>query len=124
VILVDTSIWINHLREGHSTLFRLLEHGLVLTHPWVIGELALGHLSQRREVIRLLTGLSQATVATTDEILTLIERRQLHGLGIGYVDAQLLAATQLTPDARLWTQDKRLAAAASHLGCAADPNTR
>ena len=120
MILADTSIWIDHLRAGHSTVVRLLERGLVLTHPWVIGELALGHLSQRREVIRLLTSLPQATVATADEILTLVERRQLYGLGIGYVDAQLLAATQLTHDAELWTKDKRLAAAASRLGCAVD----
>jgi predicted nucleic acid-binding protein len=121
VILVDTSIWIDHLRAGRSSLARLLERGLVLAHPWVIGELALGHLSQRREVIGLLTSLPQATVATADETLTLVERQQLYGLGIGYVDAQLLAATRLTPDAALWTDDKRLAAAASRLGCAVDP---
>jgi len=66
VILVDTSIWINHLRDGHSTLVRLLERGLVLTHPWVIGELALGHLSQRREVIGLLTSLPQASSSATN----------------------------------------------------------
>jgi len=121
VILVDTSIWIDHLRAGHSTLVRLLEREFVLTHPWVIGELALGHLSQRREVIGLLTSLPQATVATTDEVLTLVEGHRLYGLGIGYVDAQLLAATHLTPDAELWTSDQRLAAVASRLGCAVDP---
>lgn len=121
MILVDTSVWINHLRARHSTLGRLLERGLVLAHPWVIGELALGRLSQRREVVGLLTSLPQATVATTDEVLTLVERHQLYGLGIGYVDAQLLAATRLTPDAELWTNDKGLAAAASRLGCATDP---
>ncbi len=120
MILVDTSIWIDHLRAGHSTLVRLLEREIVLTHPWVIGELALGHLSQRREVIGLLTSLPQATVATTDEVLTLVEGHRLYGLGIGYVDAQLLAATQLTPDAELWTSDQRLAAVASRLGCAVD----
>lgn len=121
MILVDTSVWVDHLRAGHSTLGRLLERGLVMAHPWVIGELALGHLSHRRNIVRLLTGLPQATVATTEEILTLVERYQLYGLGIGYVDAQLLAATRLTPDAELWTNDNRLAAAASRLGCAADP---
>jgi predicted nucleic acid-binding protein len=121
VILVDTSIWIDHLRAGHPTLARLLERSLVLAHSWVIGELALGHLSQRREIVGLLSSLPQATVATTDEILTLVERYQLFGLGIGYVDAQLLAATRLTPDAALWTTDKRLVAAASRLECAADP---
>jgi predicted nucleic acid-binding protein len=121
VILVDTSIWIDHLRAGHSTLVGLLERELVLAHPWVIGELALGHLSHRREVLGLLTSLPQATVATTDEVRTLVEGHQLYGLGIGYVDAQLLAATRLTNDAELWTNDKRLAAVASRLGCAVDP---
>ena len=121
MILVDTSIWIDHLRAGHATLAQRLEHGLVLGHPCAVGELALGHLSQRREIIGLLTSLPQATVATTDEILTLVERHRLYGIGIGYVDAQLLAATRLTPDAGLWTNDRRLAAAASRLGCAVDP---
>jgi len=121
VILVDTSIWIDHLRVGHATLARLLERSMVLGHPWVVGELALGRLSQRREVIGLLEGLPQAALATNDEVLTLIEHGQLYGLGIGYVDAQLLAATRLTPDAALWTADRRLVAAASRLGCAIDP---
>ncbi|MGH9022630.1 MAG: type II toxin-antitoxin system VapC family toxin [Acidimicrobiia bacterium] len=121
MILVDTSIWIDHLRHGHRALERLLEHGLVLGHPWVIGEVALGHLAQRQEILALLARLPQATVATSAEVLTFIERHELHGLGIGYVDAQLLAATQLTPDARLWTHDQRLTAAALRLDLAADP---
>jgi hypothetical protein len=90
----------------------------------VIGEFARGHLSQRRELMGLLTGLPQATVATADEVLTLVERHQLYGLGIGYVDAQLLAATRLTPDAELWTNDGRLVAVASRLGCVFDPRAR
>lgn len=117
MILVDTAIWINHLRFGHSTLALLLEAGLVLGHPWVVGEVALGNLSQRSEIIQLMTRLPPTTVATPDEVLQLIERHQLHGLGIGYVDAQLLAATRLTPDAALWTADRRLVAAATLLGC-------
>ena len=121
MILVDTSIWVDHLRAGHPTLVALLERGQVVAHPWVIGELALGHLSQRREVIGLLGSLPRAAVATTDEVLALVERHRLYGVGIGYVDAQLLAATRLTPDADLWTNDKRLFAAASRLGCAATP---
>lgn len=121
MILADTSIWVTHLRAGHPALERMLEGGLVLAHPWVVGELALGRLSRRRELLGLLSSLPQAMVATTEEILTLVERHELYGLGIGYVDAQLLAATRLTPDARLWTNDQRLAAAASRLGCAADP---
>lgn len=121
MILVDPSIWVDHLRAGHFTLVGLLQRAVVLAHPWVIGELALGHLSHRGEVIGLLTSLPQATVATPDEVLAFVDGHQLYGLGIGYVDAQLLAATCLTPDAELWTKDKRLAAVASRLGCAFDP---
>jgi predicted nucleic acid-binding protein len=121
VILVDTSIWIEHLRAGHPTLEGLLAEGLVLAHPWVTGELALGNLGRRQEVTALLTALPQAAVATPDEVIGLIERRALHGSGIGYVDAQLLAATLITADAALWTADRRLRAAAVRLQCAADP---
>ncbi len=81
----------------------------MLAHPWVTGELALGQLSRRSEILGLLHNLPQAIVATDLEVLTLIENRHLFGLGVGYVDAHLLAATALTPDARLWTRDKRLA---------------
>jgi len=121
VILVDTSIWINHLKTGHSVLSQLLERSLVLGHPWVTGEVALGNLAQRGEVIGLLSRLPQAATATADEVLTLVERHHLYGLGIGYVDAQLLAATQLTPDAALWAADRKLVAAATRLGCAVNP---
>lgn len=121
MILVDTSIWVDHLRAGRAALTELLRDGLVLGHPWVIGELALGRLSRRHEIIGLLTSLEQATVATPDEVLTLIDRHELFGMGIGYVDAQFLAATRLIRDAALWATDKRLAAVASRLGCAADP---
>jgi predicted nucleic acid-binding protein len=122
VILVDTSVWIHHLRSGHPTLSRLLDSGVVLCHPWVIGEIALGHLSQRVEVVGLLKSLAQATVASTEEVLTLVGSHELFGHGIGYVDVQLLAATLLTPDARLWTNDRALQAAASRLGCEIDPD--
>ncbi len=121
MILVDTSVWIDHLRAGSATLARLLERGAVLGHPWVVGELALGQLGQRGEVLGLLGSLPQATVATPAEILTLIERHELHGVGIGYVDAQLVAATKLTPGAALWTTDRRLVAVASRVGHAFDP---
>ncbi len=120
MILVDTSIWVDHLRAGDAALARLLERGAVLTHPWVIGELALGTLAQRQEVLGLLAGLPRAEVATAAETLRCIDHHRLHGLGIGYVDVQLLAAAHLTPDARLWTRDRRLAAAATRLGRSAD----
>ncbi len=118
MILVDTSIWIDHLRAGDLKLADLLQDGHVLAHPWVIGELALGHLSRRSEILGLLHNLPQATVATDLEVLTLIENRELFGLGIGYADAHLLAATLLTPNARLWTRDKRLATIAVRQGLA------
>jgi predicted nucleic acid-binding protein len=120
VILVDTSVWVAHLRRGLWALEQLLEQGDVLGHPWVTGELALGHLARRHEILGLLGALPAATVAEPFEVLTLIERHGLPGMGIGYVDAQLLAATMLTPGAALWTDDRRLAAAAVRVGCAAD----
>lgn len=118
MILVDTSIWIDHFRTGDSELSALLQDSHVLAHPWVTGELALGHLSRRSEILGLLHNLPQATVATDVEVLTLIDNQQLFGLGIGYVDAHLLAATMLTTGARLWTRDKRLATVAVQHGLA------
>jgi predicted nucleic acid-binding protein len=120
VILVDTSVWIDHLRTGEPELAALLQDGHVLAHPWVTGELALGHLSRRSEILRLLHHLPQAKAATDHEVLTLIDNHRLFGLGIGYVDAHLLAATMLTTGARLWTRDKRLAAVSDQLGLARD----
>jgi len=120
VILVDTSIWIDHLRRGHPTLVDLLEVGSVLGHPWVTGEIALGRLADRRQVLGLLANLPSATIASEGEVLLLIEQQELAGSGIGYVDAQLLASTRLTPDAQLWTDDKRLTKVAVRLGVAAD----
>lgn len=120
MILVDTSIWIDHLRAGDLRLVELLQDGQVLAHPWVSGELALGHLSQRGEVLGLLHNLPQAIVATDVEVLSLIDNQHLFGLGIGYVDAHLLAATMLTTDSRLWTRDKQLSAIAAEHGLAAE----
>jgi predicted nucleic acid-binding protein len=122
VILVDTSVWVDHLRVGDPLLTRLLDRGETLGHPWVTGELALGHLRGRSEVLRLLEHLPQATVATAAELLEFIDRRELFGLGIGYVDAQLLAATMLTDNGRLWTRDRRLRSAAEHLGASMRTN--
>jgi predicted nucleic acid-binding protein len=121
VILVDTSVWVNHLRTGDSVLAGLLEHGRVLGHPWVAGELALERVSRREEILGLLAGLPSAEVASAAETLDFIGMHQLYGLGIGYVDAQLLAATRLTPDARLWTADKRLGALGRRLNLLAEP---
>ena len=115
MILVDTSVWIDHLRVGDPKLGSLLQNGQVITHPCVIGELALGQLSHRSEILGLLRNLPHAQTATDAEVLNLVENRHLFGLGIGYVDAHLLAATLLTAGAGLWTRDKRLAAVAAQL---------
>jgi len=114
VILVDTSVWVAHLRQGNSRLATLLEEMTVLTHPFVIGELALGQLSDRDEILELLANLPAAKVATHDEVLALIDRRDLAGSGIVWVDTHLLAAALLS-DASLWTLDRRLDAAATRL---------
>lgn len=116
MILVDTSVWVDHLRTGNATLGRALERGEVLGHPWVIGEVSLGHLGRRDEILNLLHGLPQATVASTEEVQATIDRQHLTGSGVGYVDAQLLTATMLTPDSVLWTADRRLLAVAERIG--------
>ena len=115
MILVDTSIWIDHLRSSNERLTRLLETGFVLGHAWVIGEIALGHLRHRREILDLLLRLPRAVLASDDEVLAFIERNALHGTGVGYVDAQLLASTRLTPGAVLWTRERRVASVARRL---------
>lgn len=115
MILVDTSIWIDHLRSSNDGLTRLLERGFVLGHTWVVGEIALGHLRRRREVLDLLLKLPRAVLASDHEVLAVIERNALQGTGVGYVDAQLLASTRLTPGAVLWTQETRLASIARRL---------
>jgi hypothetical protein len=115
VILVDTSVWIDHLRARDKTLVELLLAKQVLGHPFIIGEIALGHLPERRQVLSSLRDLPQAIVASQDEVLDLIERGRLFGFGIGYVDAHLLAATRLTEGASLWTRDKRLLSAGESL---------
>lgn len=116
MILVDTSVWVDHLRSGNDRLDALLRTGSVLGHQWVTGEIALGNVKNRSEILALLGGIPQATLAQPVEIVGLIERETLHGNGIGYVDCQLLASTLLTPNAALWTHDKRLRAVASRLG--------
>jgi predicted nucleic acid-binding protein len=119
VILVDTSVWVRHLREGDAGLATALERAEVWTHPWVVGELACGRLADRATVLGLLRALPAAPVASVDEALALIERRALMGRGIGWVDAQLLASALLA-GIPIWTLDRRLAAVAGELGVAAE----
>ena len=115
MLLVDTSVWIDHLRKGDNALAETLQDNLVIMHPHVLGELALGNLKDRSAVLSLLRNLPEAVVATDDEVQSMIEEQPLFGRGIGYVDAHLLAAVRLTPEARLWTRDKRLSAVATSL---------
>lgn len=120
MILVDTSVWVDHLHGGDARLAAALDGGLVLVHPMVAGELACGTLRNRAQVLRLLDDLPAAPRATDAEALELIERRALMGRGLGCIDVHLLASAALAGTARLWTRDKRLAAAASDLALAYD----
>ena len=120
MILVDTTVWIDHLRSAEPALAEALEGGRVLIHPFVLGELACGNLENRSEVLRLLGDLPAAPTATDSEALEFIERHSLSGRGIGYIDVHLLASTALDGAARLWTRDRRLSAAAAELELAFD----
>jgi len=118
-MLVDTSVWINHLRRPNADLEYLLEGGRVITHPFVIGELACGSLGRRDEVLRLIEALPAAPVATHDEVMSFVERQRLHGRGLGWIDVHLLASARLMRQP-LWSADRRLREAAVRLGLA-DP---
>ena len=118
MILVDTSVWIDHFRHSDETLAALLDDGQVLSHAFVRGELACGNLSDREATLWLHRLLPDAATVEDDEVLTFIERRHLGGRGLGYIDVHLLSSTLLTPDALIWTRDKRLAQLAGELGVA------
>jgi len=118
LILVDTSVWIDHLRAGDDRLAGLLNSGMVLAHPFVIGELALGYLGRREAVLSDLSDLPQAIVATDAEVLHFVDRHKLFGRGVGLVDVHLLAAVRLTAGTQLWTRDKHLHGIAVDLGLA------
>lgn len=117
MMLVDTSVWIDHLRQGDAELTVALEAGEVWIHSFVVGELACGNLRMRGEVLSLLQALPSMPVCTDKEVLFLIDQHELIGRGIGYADAHLLASAKLG-GARLWTRDKRLHTVASDLGLA------
>ena len=114
MILVDTSIWVSHFREGKSHLKKLLLDEIVVCHPFIIGELACGHIKNREEIISLLKSLPKARTVEDDEILQFIENRRLMGLGMGLIDVHLLASSLLT-NTLLWTADKQLRAVSSKL---------
>lgn len=116
MILVDTSIWIDHFRYGDAELGKIITDDLLLCHPFVVGELALGNLRERDAVIAFLAAQREATIATYTEVMTVIDRHSIFSMGIGYTDAHVLTSTLLDGRASLWTRDKRLAAAAQKIG--------
>ncbi len=122
MILVDTSVWVDHLRAGDARLAELLESSTVAMHPMVLGELACGNLNDRETLLALWRNLPQLTVAADAEVLFLLERHRLWGRGIGYLDVHLLTSVSLNPDARLWTRDKRLQESAGQLELAFSVN--
>lgn len=115
MVLVDTSIWVEHLRNGHDRLIELLDEGRVLIHPFVIGELACGNIRNRVEILALLHALPMSTVADIEEIIVFIDTNRLMGKGLGYVDVNMLASAILS-NVCLWTRDKPLADAAAGMG--------
>jgi hypothetical protein len=118
MILVDTSVWVDHLRRRDETLAQLLTQGQVYIHPMIIGELACGHLQNREQLIVLWQNLPRSVEASHKEAMLFVESHQLMGKGIGFVDVHLLASTRLTANTQLWTRDKRLAGVAQSLGVA------
>jgi predicted nucleic acid-binding protein len=118
MILVDSSVWIDHLRAGDPLLIELLNSNRVLIHPFIVGELACGNLKNRKPILSLLQDLPIVQTATDEEVLFFVERHTLMGLGIGYVDVHLLASVVLDGTAKFWTRDKRLCKAAEAMGLA------
>ena len=119
--LVDTSVWVAHLRAGSVRLSDLLREGQVLCHPFIIGELACGNLKNRAGIISLLEALPTAPTVEHEEVLAFIEARDLMGKGLGYIDVHLLAAA-LLGGVRLWTLDRQLDRAAAELDCRWTPS--
>ena len=114
MVLVDTSVWVSHLRTGNKHLEQLLIDGEVATHPFIIGELACGNLKNRKDILTLLQFLPQSKLASHDEVMQFIEANGLMGIGIGYIDAHFLASARLSR-LRIWTLDKKLEEAALKL---------
>lgn len=115
MILIDTSVWVRHFRTGDESLRRILAENLALTHSFVIGELACGHLKHRKRILGDLNALPLAVAATHDEVLTLMEEHTLWGQGIGWIDAHLVASSLLS-GCRLWTLDRQLELASTAAG--------
>ncbi len=120
MILADTSVWVDHLRSGDRELANLLNEGMIVMHPYILGEIALGHLRKRIAILEHMSELPMTPKASDEEVLALIAQHTLHGIGLGLIDVHLLAAARLMPPTTLWTRDRRLNKAASTLGLASD----
>lgn len=116
LILADTSIWVDHFRTSNPAMIDLLNDGMIVTHPFILGELALGSLANRALLLRRLDQLVQVDVAHDFEVRQLIEDAELHSKGVGWVDVHLLASMRIHSSLHLWTRDKRLARAAEQIG--------
>lgn len=114
MVLVDTSVWVLHLRDGNIELANLLNSGNILCHPLIVGELACGNLKDRAVILSFLKLLPVSIEAEHEEVLSFVEKNRLMGKGIGYVDAQLVASALLT-SVPIWTLDKKLAQVADEL---------
>ncbi|MBT4365215.1 MAG: type II toxin-antitoxin system VapC family toxin [Desulfobacterales bacterium] len=115
MVLVDTSVWVNHLRNGNKNLEDLLSKGKVMCHTHIIGELACGNIKNRKQILSLLRDLPLSPLVEFNEYLYFIDEHKLHGAGIGFVDIHLLASAKLA-QVKLWTNDKKLSSAATNLG--------
>lgn len=122
-VLVDTSVWVDHFRSRNEELAKLLMQDAVLIHPWVLGELACGTPPSRVQTLADLATLQSGKVATVDEVMAFVESERLYGHGCGLMDLGLLASVLITPGARLWTLDRRLAGLAERLGVAHTAST-
>ena len=120
MVLVDTSVWVDHLRQNVPQLGDLLEAGEVTTHPFVIGELACGNLANRGEILALLSALPLVQIVTHSEAMHVVDTNSLHGRGMGWVDVHLLASARLSR-VSIWTRDRRLQAASKALGIGEKP---
>jgi len=116
LILADTSVWIDHLRSGNREMRKLLDQGHIVIHPFIVAELALGSLKERHKTLALLDLLPQVREAQLSEVRSMIEARRLYNLGIGLIDAHLLASVFINPSTWLWTRDRQLRQVATALG--------
>lgn len=122
MILIDTAIWIDHLHHSEPEVARLLDQDMVMCHPMVIGELALGSIKNRDEILALLRSQQRLRTIGSDEFLEFVHSHRLMSRGLSYVDVHLLGSTLITPGVRFWTRDRRLKKVAEELGAAWEPS--